>query len=84
MAKLHNLLQKKRNWQKRTKNVDLKGLGFRGLKPKNCKILTKFAKFGFIPEKKVKFALELLQKFTKLPNMQKKKVKFCKLKGFRV
>ena len=36
---------------KRTKNVDLKGLGFRGLKPKNGKILTEFAKIGFKAEK---------------------------------
>ena len=44
MAKLHNLIQKKRNWQKGQKIVDLKGLGFRGLKPKKGKIFTKCVK----------------------------------------
>ena len=83
MAKLHNLIQKKRNWQKGQKIVDLKGLGFRGLKPKKCKILTQFAKFGFKAEKKSNLHWNC---FKNLPNCQicKKEVKFCKLKGFRV
>ena len=83
MAKFHNLPQKKRNWQKRQEIVDLKGLGFRGLKPKNGKILTKFARIGFKTKKRSNLHWNCFKNLPHWPNMPKM-IKFCKLKGFRV
>ena len=66
-GKISQFATKEAKLAKRTKNVDLKGLGFRGLKPKNGKILTEFAKIGFKAEKRSNLHWNCLNN---LPNCQ--------------